>query len=178
MAENGQEAVELATKLRPAVVLMDLKMPKMDGVQATRAIRQNEPDIAVLVLTTYATDDWISDALRAGAAGYLLKDTRRDDLVRAIEGTVAGQTFLDPSVAGAVIAQAINQQSTVPNYDLTEREREILTLLAQGMSNPQIGRNLHLSAGTVRNYLSNLFAKLGVTDRTQAAVIAARMGLV
>jgi DNA-binding NarL/FixJ family response regulator len=182
-ARHGREAVELAAVLKPDVVLMDLKMPKMDGVKATRLIREQQPAVAVLVLTTYATDEWVMEAIQAGASGYLLKDTRREALVKAIEGTVAGKTFLDPEIAGTILNQATldhNQTSIISpeKYDLSARECTILTLIAAGKSNPEIGEALHLSAGTIRNYISRIFEKLGVSDRTQAAVWAVRLGLV
>ena len=186
LAKNGREALQMVEKLRVHVVLMDLKMPRMDGIKATRLIREQYPAVAVLVLTTYATDDWLLDALEAGAAGYLLKDTGRDDLVRAIEGTARGETYLDPHVAGTVLAKAIRPANESPpsatqthsDYGLTAQERKILTLIAQGKSNPEIGKLLYLSSGTVRNYVSRIFGKLHVAHRTQAAVIAVHMGLV
>lgn len=186
LAKHGREALELVKTLQPNVVLMDLKMPRMDGVKATRLIREQYPAVAVLVLTTYATDDWLLDALRAGAAGYLLKDTGRDDLVRAIEGTARGETYLDPHVAGSILSKAIDPAKDAPlskkkksfDYDLTTQECKILTLIAQGKSNPEIGEQLYLSPGTVRNYVSRIFGKLHIGHRTQAAVIAVQMGLV
>lgn len=183
LASQGQEAIEMVEKFQPDLVLMDLNMPRMNGVQATRQICEKFPKTAVLVLTTYTTDEWLFDAIRAGAAGYLLKDTRRDDLVRAIENTVSGKTHIDPDVAGKVFAwvaamstseiQETSQQTSSP---LTLREIEILRLLVQGFSNPEIGQNLHLAPGTVRNYVSEIFVKLGVSDRTQAAVMAMKLG--
>jgi DNA-binding NarL/FixJ family response regulator len=183
LAGDGREALELVPTAQPDVVLMDLKMPRMNGVQATRELRQAWPEIYVLILTTYAEDDWLFDAIRAGAAGYLLKDTRRADLIAAIKGTAQGKTFLDPSVAGKVMVQAatssaVAEERRAPAIDLTEREVEILNLLAQGLSNPEIAERLHLAPGTVRNYVSSILAKLGVSDRTQAAVLAVRWGLV
>ena len=139
----------------------------------------------MLILTTYTTDEWLFDAIRAGASGYLLKNTRRDDLVKAIEGTVRGQTHLDPDVAGKLLTH-VNQPSDsasalspMPELvePLTSREEEVLRLLAQGLSNPEIAEQLNLSAGTVRNYVSEAFAKLGVSDRAQAAIMAVKLGL-
>lgn len=186
LACQGQEALELAARHQPQVVLMDLNMPVMNGVQATRLIHEQFPQMAVLVLTTYATDEWIFDAIRAGATGYLLKDTRRDDLVRAIEGTAQGKAHLDPEVAGKLmshIAQIPPQASMPPALaldlpePLTLREQDVLRLLAQGLSNPEIAQQLHLSPGTVRNYVSEIFTKLGVSDRAQAAIAAVKLGL-
>jgi DNA-binding NarL/FixJ family response regulator len=185
LASQGQEAVEMVAQHQPEVVLMDLNMPGMNGVQATRHIREQFPGVAVLVLTTYATDEWLFDAIRAGAAGYLLKDTRRDDLVQAIEGTAQGKTHLDPNVAGKLVAHVAQtvapnlpqSQPASPEELLTGREQEVLRLLAHGLSNPEIARELHLAPGTVRNYVSEIFVKLGVSDRTQAVVAAMKLGL-
>ena len=157
-------------------------MPIMNGVQATQRLRRDHPDLYVLVLTTYAQDQWVLDAVRAGATGYLLKDTRRDELVAAIKGTVEGRSYLDPAVAGAVLQAAASPPPTRQAGPLvepfTEREQEILDLLAQGKSNPEIASRLHLARGTVRNYVSVIFQKLGVSDRTEAAVVAVQRGLV
>ena len=134
----------------------------------------------MLALTTYDADEWVFDAIRAGAVGYLLKDTPRADLLKAIEGTAAGQTFVDPSVAGKLFTHVANRTvatNTAIADTLSQREREVLRLVAKGLSNSEIARQLFLSEGTVRNYVSGLFAKLGVSDRTQAAVIALRHGL-
>lgn len=181
LAAHGQEAVTLVSQHQPDLVLMDLKMPILNGIQATRQIRQAHPAVQVLVLTTYAEDTWLFDAVRAGAAGYLLKDIQPDDLIKAIEGTVAGQNHLDPAVAGRVMTQATEQRANSVQVQLAQplslREEELLTLVAQGLSNPEIGERLHLAPGTVRNYLSEIFNKLGVFDRVQAAVIAVRLGL-
>lgn len=186
LASHGQEALELVALNQPDIVLMDLNMPVMNGVQATRLIREQFPQVAILVLTTYATDEWIFDAIRAGATGYLLKDTRRDDLVRAIEGTAQGKAHLDPEVAAKLMAHITQSPNLTsfpsgPSLDLADaltlREREVLRLLAQGLSNPEIAHQLHLSPGTVRNYVSEIFTKLGVSDRAQAAIAAMKMGL-
>jgi DNA-binding NarL/FixJ family response regulator len=183
LASNGQEVQDLVEETRPDVVLMDLKMPVMNGIQATHHLRRNHPGLPVLVLTTYADDEWVLDAVRAGAAGYLLKDTRREELIEAIKGTAAGHTYLDPTVAATVLKQAAGglapptrQSPALP--DLTGRELEILQLLARGYSNPEIAQRLHLAPGTVRNYVSAILQKLGVSDRTQAAVAAVQLGLV
>ena len=182
LASHGAEALDLVSQTDPDVVLMDLQMPVMNGVQATQRLRREYPDLYVLVLTTYAEDQWVLDAVRAGATGYLLKDTRRDELVAAIKGTVEGRSYLDPAIAGTVMQAAASPPSARRAEPLvepfTEREREILGLLAQGQSNPEIARRLHLAKGTVRNYVSVIFQKLGVSDRTQAAVVALQRGLV
>jgi DNA-binding NarL/FixJ family response regulator len=183
VAQDGAEAVALAERLHPDLVLMDLRMPVLNGIQATRQIRERVPQTKVLVLTTYDEDEWVFDAIRAGADGYLLKDTPREQLIAAIRGTVAGATHVDPQVAGKLFRQ-LAQPGSAPaphstiGADLTEREREILKLLAAGLPNADIADRLHLSKGTVQNYISNIFVKLDVTDRTQAAVIALRHGLV
>ena len=183
LARNGEEALALAAEERPDVVLMDLNMPVMNGVQATQRLRHRHPTLRVLILTTYADDAWVIDAIRAGAAGYLLKDTRRDDLVAAIKGTAEGKSFLDPAVAGKLMRQmaeepAARSIATAQVEALTERELEVLRLLAQGDSNPEIAQQVHLAPGTVRNYVSTILQKLGVGDRTQAAVVALQRGLI
>jgi DNA-binding NarL/FixJ family response regulator len=182
VARDGAQAVELTAQLQPDLVLMDLRMPVMNGIQATRKLREQFPQVKVLVLTTYDDDEWVFDAIRAGAAGYLLKDTPRDQIIAAIRGTVAGATHVDPQVAGklfAHITQPTNAAATASalTASLSARELEILKLLAAGLNNSDIADRLHLSKGTVQNYVSNLFVKLDVTDRTQAAVIALRHGL-
>lgn len=181
VANDGEQAVALAAQLQPNVVLMDLKMPVMNGIQATRALREQFPEMAILVLTTYDFDEWVFDAIRSGASGYLLKDTPRDVLVAAIQGTAAGKTYVDPAVAGKLFHE-ISQGGAPPDRSLvrllSEREIDVLRLLARGLTNPDIAQKLYLSEGTVRNYVSSIFSKLGVNDRTQAAVIALRHGLV
>ncbi|MDQ3247880.1 MAG: response regulator transcription factor [Chloroflexota bacterium] len=183
IAHDGAEAVDLVAHLKPDVVLMDLKMPIMNGIQATRQICERFPATHGLVLTTYDADEWVFDAIRAGAAGYLLKDTPRAELITAIKGTATGTTHIDPNVAGKLfshIAQPgpANRPPTTVAADLSERERDVLRLLANGLSNGDIADRLHLSKGTVQNYVSNILVKLEVTDRTGAAVVALRYGLV
>lgn len=180
MANEGSQAVELVASLRPDLVMMDLKMPGMNGIHATRAIREQFPAVKVLVLTTYDADQWVFDAIRAGAEGYLLKDAGRDAIVAAVKGTIAGQTHVDPAVASKLfdhVRSGVAPDSSVAD-SLSEREIAVLRLLAQGYSNTVIAERLYLAEGTVRNYVSTLFSKLGVTDRTQAAVLAWRHGLV
>ena len=181
VAANGAEAVDVVDSLAPDVVLMDLNMPIKNGVQATRDIATTHPDVKVLVLTTYDAEEWVVDAIRAGAGGYMLKDAPRDQLVAAIKGTVAGQTHVDPGVAGdlfAMVASSETGPATTVGDNLTERERDVLRLVGQGMSNAEIAERLFLSEGTVRNYVSAVLSKLQVADRTQAAVLAVRHGLV
>jgi len=180
MAEDGAMAIELAARELPDLVLMDLKMPVMNGVEATRQFRVKYPQVKVLILTTYDDDEWIAEAVQAGAAGYLLKDTPRRELVKAIKGTVDGKTFLDPAVAGKVLQQASSQatlSALTITSKLTEREVEVLRLIAGGLNNRDIAERLYLSEGTVRNHVSAILAKLDLSDRTQAAVIAIRHGL-
>ncbi len=179
-AQDGAHAVELAAKYQPDLVLMDLKMPGMNGIEATRHIHATFPQIKILVLTTYDDDEWVMDALRAGASGYLLKDTPREQVIQAVRGTLAGKSFVDPAVAGKLIQQVANPQSkpvTALTGKLTEREVDVLRLVARGLNNADIAEQLHLSEGTVRNYISAILDKLDVQDRTQAAVIALQHGL-
>lgn len=180
-AHDGQEALSLLADAQPDLVLLDLKMPVMNGITATRKIKEQYPGIKVLILTTYDDDEWLFDALKAGADGYLLKDTPPVELLKAIEGTVSGKAFIDPAVTAKVIQRVSSTPASSPdktNYNLSQREQEILTCIAQGLSNSAIADRLYLSEGTIRNYTSDLFQKLGVSDRTQAAVVAIKHGLV
>lgn len=179
-AQDGAEVVELVSKNQPDLVLMDLKMPGMNGIETTRQIRAKYPDVKVLVLTTYDDDEWVFDAIRAGASGYLLKDTPREKVVEAIRGTLEDKSFVDPAVAGKLMGQVARGQSQPSNLltdKLTERETDVLSLLAKGLNNAEIAGQLYLSEGTVRNHISAILDKLGVSDRTQAAVIAIQHGL-
>lgn len=179
-AQDGAEAIELVEKESPDLVLMDLKMPGMNGIEATRQICAKHPQVRVLVLTTYDDDEWVFDAIRAGASGYLLKDTPRDEVLKAIRGTVEGKAYIDPEVAGKLMGQVVSAQtkpSSLLTDKLTGRESDVLGLLAKGLSNAEIAGQLHLSEGTVRNHISAILDKLGVSDRTQAAVIAIQHGL-
>jgi DNA-binding NarL/FixJ family response regulator len=179
-APDGAEALELVAQHQPDLVLMDLKMPGMNGIEATRQIRIHYPAVKVLVLTTYDDDEWVFDAIRAGAAGYLLKDTPREGVIRAVKGTVEGKAFVDPAVAGKLLGQVASQQAQPPTLitdKLTRREVDVLRLLARGLSNADIAGRLYLSEGTVRNHVSAILAKLDVSDRTQAAVMAIQHGL-
>ncbi len=175
-ATTGREAVRLAAELRPTLVLLDVQMPDMDGVTAAQAIRQAQPATAVVMLTSFAEDAQLYAALDAGVIGYLLKDISGDDLVEAIRGAVRGEPQLHPSIA----LRLMRRRSTAgdPFADLTERERDVLKTLARGFSNKEIAQALFLTETTVKGYVSTVLSKLGVSDRTQAALIAVRHGLV
>jgi DNA-binding NarL/FixJ family response regulator len=178
-ASDGAEALSLVESTAPDVVIMDLRMPRMDGVESTRVIRERHPDVAVVVLTTYADDESIVAALTAGAAGYLTKDAGRDDIRRALEAAVAGQTVLDPAVQ-ATLLKAAQQGSARPLAlpdDLTEREAEVLGLIASGLTNQEIAERLFVAETTVKTHVNRIFAKTGSRDRAQAAVYAHRHGL-
>jgi len=174
-AADGAEALRLARQLRPDVVLMDLLMPVMDGIAATAAIRHELPDTEVLALTSVLEDASVVGAVRAGAIGYLLKDTQADALCQAIKSAAAGQVQLTPKAAARLMQAVSAPESPV---DLTERETEVLRLLAQGQSNKQIAHSLHISEKTVKTHVSNILSKLGVQSRTQATLYAIRIGLV
>lgn len=193
-AANGREAVARAAELRPEVVLMDIKMPILGGIPATRQICVDLPDTHVIILTTYDTDDLVFAGIKAGAKGYLLKDVTSEALVEAIRGTIKGESQLDSSVARKVLdefqrlATRPTSQPTArsaqqsPNglviEPLTPREEDVLKLLAEGLSNREIGARLYLTEGTVKNYVSTVIAKLQANDRTHAVVTALRRGLV
>jgi len=180
VAHDGAEALELLEADQPELILMDLKMPIMNGIQATARIRQMYPSVRVLVLTTYDADEWVFDAIRSGAAGYILKDSPRDAIIAAIHGTMEGKTHVDPQIAGKLFSR-VSQTDPLPSSSLeallTDRELEVLRLLARGFQNAEIAQRLHLSDGTVKNYVSAILTRLKVKDRTQAALIALRHGL-
>ncbi len=181
LAYDGSEVLAMIPDAQPDLVLMDLKMPVMNGIHATREIKKSNPDIKVLVLTTFGEDEWVFDAVRSGADGYLLKGTPRDKLVAAVKGTAAGEAHIDPEVGGKLLAQVAKnptRQDTTLTADLSERELEVLKLLALGLTNAEIAERLYLTRGTVRNYVSAILRKLDVDDRTQAAILAIRHGLV
>ena len=187
-AEDGHAALELIARLPedrlPQVVLMDLRMPRMDGVEATRRLRQSHPQIRVLILTTFEDDEEVFGGLRAGAAGYLLKDCSSRRLVEAIHGAARGDSFLEPSVATRVLAEFHRLSPARPagNAALVEplsaRELEVLDRLAHGASNREIAERLHITEGTVKNHITAILGKLGVSDRTRAALKARELGLV
>lgn len=181
-AADGAEAVALVQQVRPAVVLMDLQMPVMDGVQATAALRERCPDVRVLVLTTFDDEGNVMGALRAGAAGYLLKDVSLDTLVSAIHAAARGESFLQSTITGTVVDAVTRMLSSAPTASalvlpLSPREREILRLVATGASNKEIADRLCVAEGTVKNHITNILLKLDVRDRTQAALRARSLGL-
>ncbi|MFL5806630.1 MAG: response regulator [Roseiflexaceae bacterium] len=173
-AANGQAAVELFAQLQPDIVLMDLQMPVLDGPEATRRIRDRAPDARILVLTTYATDEFIFKALRAGARGYLLKDASADELLSAIRAVSQGQTLLAPAVAERLVA-GVSDNAHEP---LTPRELEVLTLLGRGRSNGEIADALTIAPRTVKVHVQNILGKLGAGNRTEAVSIAVRQQLI
>jgi DNA-binding NarL/FixJ family response regulator len=195
-AENGQVAVECAATLQPDVVLMDLKMPVMDGVEATRRILTAHSETQVVVLTTYDHDSLVLEALRAGAKGYLLKDDPADEMIRAIHLANRGESLLQPAVAAKLLAafqESSSDASRLPSdreswppqveapaagHPLSERERQVLQLVAEGASNLQIARKLYLAEGTVKNHISLIMDKLGACNRTQAVTIARQRRLI
>jgi DNA-binding NarL/FixJ family response regulator len=174
-AADGAEALRLAQQLRPDVVVMDLLMPVMDGIAATAAIRRELPDTEVLALTSVLEDASVVGAVRAGAIGYLLKDTQTEALCQAIKAAAAGQVQLTPRAAARLMQVVSTPESPEA---LTERETEVLRLLAQGQSNKQIAHGLHITEKTVKTHVSNILSKLGVQSRTQATLHAVRIGLV
>jgi len=193
-AGDGEEAISLARELAPDVVLMDLKMPRLGGIPATRQICAAQPDTHVIILTTYDADDMVFGGIKAGARGYLLKDASSETLVEAIQGVTRGESLIDPGVARAVLgefqrlsaepapaseppgAEEVKGQAIIE--PLTPREEEVLVLLVEGLSNKEIGARLHLTEGTVKNYVSAVISKLQANDRTHAVVTALRRGLV
>jgi DNA-binding NarL/FixJ family response regulator len=182
-AENGESSLELYGELNPDVVLMDIRMPGIDGVEATRRMIERWPEARVIILTTFDDDEYIFEGLRAGAQGYLLKDVSGIELAEAIRKVTAGGALIEPSVARKVIAEFARLEPAARSINvglpepLSEREIEVLKLLAQGLSNKEIAEQLYLAEGTVKNYVSNVLSKLGVTDRTQAALRARELNL-
>jgi two-component system, NarL family, response regulator LiaR len=176
MATNGVEAVTLAAELQPDVILIDLVMPQMDGLAAIQAIRAVNPQARILVLTSFADDERVFPAIKAGAMGYLLKDTLRQDLLQAIREVAQGKVTLHPEIARRMVRE-INQPSDRTFEALTDREQETLTLIAEGLSNQEIAKKMGIHENTVAKYVSALLGKLGLSSRTQAALYAIRSGL-
>ena len=176
-ATNGEEAVSGATELKPDVILMDLVMPNMDGIEAIRQIKANQPDARILVLTSFATDDKVFPAIKAGALGYLIKDTSADELIHAIRQVYQGQTPLHPTIAQKLLSEISGAKEAPPAPDpLTEREVDVLILIARGRSNQEIAEQLVISVATVYSHVSNILSKLHIASRTQAALYALREG--
>jgi two-component system, NarL family, response regulator LiaR len=175
-AGDGEEGVALASDLRPDVVLMDLVMPKLDGVSAMRALRERAPGTRVIVLTSFLDDEHLLPAMRAGAAGYLLKNVQPQELARAIRAADAGEALIDPAVAARLV-EALAEGEQDDGYErLTPREREVLNLIGRGFSNKRIALELGVAEKTAKTHVSNLLWKLGLADRTQAALYASRVG--
>jgi DNA-binding NarL/FixJ family response regulator len=181
-AGDGEEAVKLVAELAPDVVLMDLRMPRCDGVEATRRIRAQYPRTQVVVLTTYADDESMFPALKAGARGYLTKDAGGDEIVRAVESVLSGDAGLSPSVQRRLLERLSEPEPRPERAEapdgLTARETEVLVLIAEGLTNQEIARRLHVSTATVKTHINNLFAKTGLKDRAQAVRYAYGKGLV
>ncbi len=183
-ARNGEEVLCLAATLKPDVILMDLRMPLLNGIAATRRLKNSQPESKVIVLTTFDDDEDVFEGLRAGAVGYLLKDVSSEKLVEAIRAVARGESFLQPSIAGKVIAEFArlsphpSSKAQALVEPLSERELDILRLMSQGASNKEIANRLIITVGTVKNHVTNILAKLGVRDRTQAALKAKELGII
>jgi DNA-binding NarL/FixJ family response regulator len=178
-AVDGEDAIRLAAKLKPDVILMDLKMPKCDGIQATQKIIEQNPKAKVLILSSFETDGFVLQALKAGASGYVLKDSKVDSIVTSLLAVVSGERVMASTVANMVLDMLTGATNPKKFYDgLTAREIEILRLLASGIANKQIAYRLKISEKTVRNHVSNMYEKLQIDDRAQAALYAVRKGLV
>ena len=175
-AGNGEEAIRLCEKIKPDVILMDIMMPVMDGVQATRAIHDKYPDIKIIALTSYKEKDMVEGALKAGALSYLIKNVSAEELVSAIRGAMVGQPQLSPEAA-QVLIQEMKKPSN-PGIDLTEREKDILALMVEGLANNDIADRLVVSRSTVKFHVSNILSKMGVTSRTEAVAVALKHNLV
>lgn len=175
-AESGAAAIQLCGKIQPNVVLMDMAMPDMDGATTTRTIRQRFPQVQVIALTSFKEGDLVKKALEAGAIGYLLKDVSADELAQAIRAAHSGRATLSPEAAQSLVQTA--NQPPAPGLDLTEREREVLSLMVEGLNNTQIAGRLTVSPSTVKSHVSNILSKLGVASRTEAVTLALRNRIV
>lgn len=175
-AANGAEAIQLCAEVHPDVILMDMIMPDMDGIAATRAIRRQFPQVQIIALTSFKEGNLVKKALEAGAIGYLLKDVMADELAAAIRGAHSGRATLSPDVVQEMVQ--IANQPQIPGLDLTERERDVLALMVEGLNNTQIAGRLTISPATVKSHVSSILSKLMVTSRTEAVTLALRRGLV
>jgi DNA-binding NarL/FixJ family response regulator len=179
-ATNGREALDLCRRLKPDLALLDVRMPEMDGLAATRAIKQVCPSTSVIIVTMHETPEYLFDALKAGAAGYILKDATRRELILAVRQVLRGESIMDGDLAVRMLRRLADEtpgQAAPPSDRLTPREHEVLHLLALGLTNREIASKLAVSAGTVKIHVEHIIAKLGVSDRTQAAVRAVQLGL-
>ena len=176
-AEDGKAAVKLALQLRPDIILMDVQMPQLNGVEATAAICRSWPEARIIILTTFDRDDYVFQGVRAGAVGYLLKDLPSPKLIETIRRVQAGEVFIQPEIASRTLRAALHSPGDLIE-PLSEREREVLVMLAQGIPNKEIADKLHLAEGTVKNHVSNILGKLQAQNRTEAADIARRRGLI
>ncbi len=179
-AASGQDALALCRRLEPDLVLMDVRMPQMNGLAATRAIKQQHPQTAVIIVTMYENPDYLVDAMKAGAAGYILKEATRREVLAALRQVLRGESILSPELAGLLLRRLTDEtarQKVLAPHQLTAREHEVLRHMAQGQSNREIARQLGISAATVKVHVERVIAKLGVSDRTQAAVRAVELGL-
>lgn len=179
-ASTGKAAVQMAAESKPDVVLMDIQMPDMDGIEATKVLIERDPELNILMVTMFEDDQSVFAAMRAGARGYILKGAKHDEMLRAIRAVGSGEAIFSPGIASRMMAFFTTSRAAIPAEafpDLTEREREVLELIAQGKSNAEIARALVISVKTVRNHASNIFNKLQVTDRAQAAIRAREAGL-
>ena len=189
VAQNGQEAVELASALQPNVILMDVRMPEMNGVESARIISERFSEIRIIMLTTFDDDEYIIEALKYGASGYLLKNVPPEDLIAAIRAVFEGNVLMTPKVASKLVDKLVNTTEDKPSVDITlnspdwlnqlsNREKEILSLIAQGYDNREIAKRLYIGEQTVRNYVSIIYSKMGVKDRASVAQMASKAGLV
>ncbi len=179
-ARDGEEAIRLAEELRPEVILMDVTMPEVDGVEATRQIRASQPDIKIVMLTMHADQDVLTSAIRAGASGYLVKDCSTEEIASAVRMAVSGETALSPQLAASMLDEVrrLDRPSSDEERIVTRREEEVLQLIADGCSTPEVAEKLYISQKTVKNHLASIYQKLDARDRTQAVLQAVRMGIV
>ncbi len=179
-ARDGDEAVRLADEVQPDVILMDVTMPEMDGVEATRQIKQAQPGVRIVMLTMHADQEVLASAIRAGASGYLVKDCSTDEIASAVRMAASGETALSPQLAASMLDEVrrMDQPATEEERVITRREEEVLQLIADGCSTPEVAERLYISQKTVKNHLASIYQKLDARDRTQAVLQAVRMGIV